>query len=1408
MASLILVTALAPAVIEIQTQRSYLLDAATRKLVGTTNPNLADKISYDAQNGRWQFNKSAIPADTGTNPASNVPAPAAAALQAQMGGGGSKDTSLYAVNMPVDGKKGIEYYDANTDLSFGLVPQFAVGQGIERNGQLIYAMPDGMKIVYSAKNNGMKEDIVLSHNIGNDVQFAYNMDLPETLEAKLEADGSIGVYSADPVLFTNITFGSDDDQAKVEHARKVAAKDHMLFNVPAPVIVQSGDRTHAASARFELDGEILHIRASGMDTLTYPVSIDPTVVVTSSSDFTAGNNEGNVSYPAGQISRGTLSGGTLAAWPGSPTSYYTTPRDGNNVIAYNGYMYNLTGYSSTYLNDVRYAAINTNGTVSATWSAATDVLTARRYGNAVTYNGYMYLLGGRTASGVTNAVEYAKINSDGTLGTWAATTSFATGREFASADVYNGYIYISGGNDGTNAMSDVQYAPLNADGTVGTWAATTPLPSARHTLTTSMYNGYMYLVGGMTDSTTGTATTYYARVNTNGTLDAWAATSSLPAVTFRNGIIVSGGYIYTFGGTFAHTNTVYYAPLLANGAIGKWQTTSSFLTGRRESAAVAYNGYVYIVGGIHPATDQACTNAGVNTTYCSDIQYTSANASGVLGSFSNTTVLPTTLTRLGGTVYNGYIYAVGGATAANFGSSTTLVRYAPLNADGSIGTWTVQGTNNLPVATRDVTLVAYRGIMYQADPGVNYMRYAPINSNGSLGGFVNGVQYKPPGPNRFFAAYAAYNGYMYMSGGYDNTASLIEYKDVQYARIQSETNGSLVEWLTLGDFKNIGMRAHQMVAIGGYMYIMGGINEIDGAERLVYFAAINADGTLGTWNLTTSMLIDRFYYTAGTYNGYIYAIGGSTAIGQALTTEYAKLNSDGTIGSWTNTNSLIAARNYHGGGIYNGYVYALGGTNSGGAQINTTEYASLNAGGSGMIGAWTTSPASITTARSGHGTIAYKGYLYVLGGKNSSNVALSDVQYAPINGMGVVGAWTTLSGASLPVALYGAGFAVRNGYIYAAQGTSTFVGANPSAGTNASYYARVNADGTLGTWQTGTAMLGDDNPGNGLHDGKLAVYKSYLYHIGGSSCTGNCPTSRIQYASIGSDGSIGAWAATTSLPVATEQMLAFAANGYLYSIGGLDAVGTVLSSSSFIAINSDGTLDATWKTAPRLPLGRYGTIGGVSNGYVYVSGGYVGLPSSALTNMTYYAELLPFGYIGSWRISPSVFTNPRQNAGGALHEGYMHMTGGSNASTQYASVESTPLSSSARVAKYSKVIDLGGDYALTSLSYNGLLADGDAAVSVRTANGSGVFGSSQWLSDVAAQGALPVNCINNAAVRYVMAIFDMDDSQVSSVIDTTVANVTDFTVTYNQTRASPDIRLRGGKFFATEIQQPLDTCNL
>jgi len=289
--------------------------------------------------------------------------------------------------------------------------------------------------------------------------------------------------------------------------------------------------------------------------------------------------------------------------------------------------------------------------------------TTRVRGGAVAANGYLYHLGGVDGTGTTVAtVQYAKLNADGTVGTWAATTSLPGARRQFQPVVANGYIYVIGGRDNSNATQAISYyAKLNADGSVGTWNTTTALTAARFGQATIAYNGYIYVMGGFNSSIAVQNTVYSAKINANGTLaSAWSTATNLPtAIANINGTTVANGYVYIAGGaTPGYEDDMYYAKLNTDGTTGSWTTLSNVLNGfgggDENYQLFVANGYLYVVGG----------------DLSNRVVAFALNANGSLGGGTALTNFPLNpMGEAAGASANGYFYVLGGSSGSD-GSGT------------------------------------------------------------------------------------------------------------------------------------------------------------------------------------------------------------------------------------------------------------------------------------------------------------------------------------------------------------------------------------------------------------------------------------------------------------------------------------------------------------------------------------------------------------------------------------------------------------------------------------------------------------------------------------------------------------------------------------------------------------------
>ncbi len=285
---------------------------------------------------------------------------------------------------------------------------------------------------------------------------------------------------------------------------------------------------------------------------------------------------------------------------------------GGFATTYNGYLYFTPDQNGS---GVYYAAMNSNGTLGS-WAQANSIPTSNIGGEGfVAGNGYLYSIGGGyNMYNGTATVNYAPINGGGSLGTWATTTQLpyvpnppTSLTNDVTALVYNGYLYNFGdGDDCTNA---IVFATINGNGTVGSWTTAASLPSVGSCSSYSVaaYNGYAYIYFDGSDI-------YYAQINSNGTIGSWTKSSvSMPTNPETGNIFfANNGYLYSITGSGAGNGSTYtyYAKIGTGGSIGSWSTGTRYPVAADGGASGVANGYIYAITGFSNNRYQSSTYAG------------------------------------------------------------------------------------------------------------------------------------------------------------------------------------------------------------------------------------------------------------------------------------------------------------------------------------------------------------------------------------------------------------------------------------------------------------------------------------------------------------------------------------------------------------------------------------------------------------------------------------------------------------------------------------------------------------------------------------------------------------------------------------------------------------------------------
>jgi len=217
-----------------------------------------------------------------------------------------------------------------------------------------------------------------------------------------------------------------------------------------------------------------------------------------------------------------------------------------------------------------------------------------------------------------STVYYATPGGAGDITSWSTASNGLPGeRSQHGAAVWNDRMYVTGGTDDTGSSQTTVYVSpqLSSGGNItSAWSTSTAFNVARNGHTTIAYANNLYVLGGYTGSDY-LSDVQFSQINTDGTVDAWSYTTSLPSPIRQADGFATNGYMYLFGGRSADTTCLsrtLVAPISANTTIatgnnptgiGEWYETNQRYSGERYgNAAAHYQGKAYVLGG-------ACTSA-------------------------------------------------------------------------------------------------------------------------------------------------------------------------------------------------------------------------------------------------------------------------------------------------------------------------------------------------------------------------------------------------------------------------------------------------------------------------------------------------------------------------------------------------------------------------------------------------------------------------------------------------------------------------------------------------------------------------------------------------------------------------------------------------------------------------------
>jgi len=1112
----------------------YKISPKADALIVSKNDQLATKLTYDQKQQMYEYNKGYVP--SGENSAGQTSAP------------------KFTAKFNQDPTKGIELTDPTYQVSFTMKPKFKLNQPLKDGNRLIYPLAgkEGAKVI-SLRSIGYKEDIVLEKSYGDKLDFSYELALPESLEARLEKDGSLAIYGSDnTALMGNVSAGTDKDAELLKNARKNSSKTKLVFRMPAPYIKETNNRKIVKQARFDLNGNVLTLKADNLKDLNYPISIDPTVYIETASKLMRGNNETNTDFDIDDelIQKSQTTGARIDAWEDNLDFNNGTWDQG--VAAAGGYIYRSGGRTDPSKPSVVSTTQTLRGTDGSPF--ALDMPAERPAGDLYiavmchdgSDGGAVSAPSGWTAiADAQGFIAYYKVGTDQGGGQESANYSW-TGygnEEWAGAVIrvtnFDSADPLSGtpgtGSSGSNSGRPV--FPATTPDAASTlvvraagWDQDNPsttgwLPTGHTKLGSSSSSGggngsCGYAAASLDSSPASGVSTGTATFADASATDDYGAMS----IAINPKSVTPGTEDTIQWAKFNSTTLAIESPNPGTGACSGWCSNSSYdlPEARRGHSMVAYNGYMYVIGG----TD------GTNRESTVFIAKLGANGEPQLWHptggtpaywYSDTGLNGgTARSYLSAVAYNNRMYVLGGQTNASSGGVTT-VEYAEIRPNGTLGSWS-SGT---------------------ALPSARHMQSVQV-----------------------------YNDTMYLIGG--NSSGTLQ-STVYYNKING-TTGALNSWVQTASFTTArsSFGGNFTAVWGAYVYLSGGCTALSSGYCSTVaddtqIASLNADGTISEWSTISGLLNQRIGYSIIGWQNGLYRLGGCTlqntgtgACDNALAdVDYGTVNPAGEVS--TVSISVASGSGSCAGGspydcdlpppgddageggqmlsqtvILNGYLYVIGGcidydcngTDPAGDDSDVTgntSYVSINSNGrlskpatcSGTsYGAWcvdSTNRINGTTGIAAGGVTVFNNRVYIVGGLTGSGIS-TNIYYNDFNSDGSInGAWQSVDMTT-------AGIAEDVAYTYVfSRANPASAGSNPGnlyllggcgnnsggAGCGGSDYetevykcniatgGSVSGCTTTGQLQIDAELADETNQGLGIHSG--TVYANYVYLVGGYS---------------------------------------------------------------------------------------------------------------------------------------------------------------------------------------------------------------------------------------------------------------------------------------------------------------------
>ncbi len=311
------------------------------------------------------------------------------------------------------------------------------------------------------------------------------------------------------------------------------------------------------------------------------------------------------------------------------------------------------------------------------------------------------------------------------------------------------------------------------------------------------------------------------KVSTTKDITTWTAGLPVPESNNSTQVVVHENFAYFIGNTYGVVGSIYNAPIDSSGVLGQWTKVISVDT--------------------------------IDPIY----------------GFNGGTVLNGYLVNI--LSYNGFMYAIGTV------SGGTYMHVAPINPDGSLGTWTKVADSSgtaavtIPVALRfDPQQIVFTNTRMHF---IIASQWATINADGTIGALQAEINAHPFSTvNGTYSGVFSNDSFVYTIGGWSGSGN--DVGTIYRAKI--DLDESLGPWSSVGVLPFPG-DGFSVAATKDTLFILAGWNNLlSGGLANLYFAPINADGTIGLFTMGSALPASYDSTQVLVTLSRIYMISGST----------------------------------------------------------------------------------------------------------------------------------------------------------------------------------------------------------------------------------------------------------------------------------------------------------------------------------------------------------------------------------------------------------------------------------------------------------------------------------------------------------------------------------------------------